>query len=65
MTGPELEQARESIAATRSVVKSQMRSLRTCLSFLTDLEQQLDALTHPERTAQGGKANEHTQAAAG
>lgn len=40
----ELERARQALAATRGVVKSQIRSLRTCLSFIGDLEARLGAL---------------------
>jgi hypothetical protein len=40
----ELAQARRAVEATRGVVKSQIRSLRTCLSFVADLDERLRAL---------------------
>ncbi len=48
------QELRESITATKSVVKSAQRSLRQALHFLSDLEQRLDAVTTAKP---GGRAN--------
>ncbi len=48
------QELRESITATKSVVKSAQRSLRQALHFLSDLEQRLDAATTAKP---GGRAN--------
>lgn len=57
MQGEELRDARQALAATRSVVKATQRSCRTALQFLADLDERLDALENaqPEEAQRDGQ----------
>jgi len=52
MDAAQAQELRESVAATRSVVKATLRTCRGCLQMLTDLERRLEEYTQSLQEAE-------------